>query len=389
MGSARHEIGKAHAIWKSAAFVGRAALANRGGATRFERLQRHPLPPSCRHRPIREGQLLARAPLVRHVVDDHGLAHPFDAALFEAVKGDVGGHEHHRRVGGERRAAQVLLVLIVDVGAERPMLWVLRPVEQHREHLDAEVGVRLEPKTVRVLPIFNPQVGSRELRAEDLGNPVGDALVLEGLAERLADRKLGPVLNVEILAGGIVQFALAGNSSKVWGWEGQGQNRIDGVFGNTAPQEPMAIGLPPPTRAIYARAERGDKGVLRDRHYGPRCPSVGLRATHDANPSQQRWLSDCHAGGERSDPSTISWALGGDRTVRSGPPLPLGAPGKEARCQSPESGAPVREDPSGPAPTPYPEAFATMGRNLGSRAGCPSGRSLTKWIRGPLPLSFL
>src|SRR5262249_10954374 len=96
------------------------------------------------------------------------------------------------------------------------------------------------------------------------------------------------------------------------------------------------------------------------------------------NPSQQRWLSDCHAGGERSDPSTISWALGGDRTVRSGPPLPLGAPGKEARCQSPESGAPVREDPSGPAPTPYPEAFATMGRNLGSQVGCPSGRSLTK-----------
>src|SRR5262249_29244729 len=108
------------------------------------------------------------------------------------------------------------------------MLWVLRHVQQHGEHLDAEVSVRLEPKAVGVLPICNPQVGSRELRAEDLGNPAGDALVLEGLAERFAHRKLGPVLNVEVLAGGIVQFALAGQSSKVWGREGQGQNRIDG-----------------------------------------------------------------------------------------------------------------------------------------------------------------
>src|SRR6516164_9716779 len=98
------------------------------------------------------------------------------------------------------------------------MLWVLRHVEQHGEHLDAEVGVRLEPKAVGVLTIFNAQGGSRELRAEHLGNPVGDALVLEGLAERLADRKLGPVLNVEVLPGGIVQLALAGNSSKVRGW---------------------------------------------------------------------------------------------------------------------------------------------------------------------------
>src|SRR5215467_1207043 len=101
---------------------------------------------------------------------------------------------------------------------------------------------------------------------------------------------------------------------------------------------------------------------------------VACKACCGANPSQQRWLSVCHAGGERSDPYTISWALGGDRTVRSGPPLPLGAPGKEARCQSPESGAPEREDPSGPAPTPWARLSRQWGETWALGPGCRPGR---------------
>src|SRR5215467_14665027 len=100
-----------------------------------------------------------------------------------------------------------------------------------------------------------------------------------------------------------------------------------------------------------------------------------LSCKHDAELTLPATLAlDCHAGGERSDPYTISWALGGDRTVRSGPPLPLGAPGKEARCQSPESGAPEREDPSGPAPTPWARLSRQWGETWAQGAGCRPGR---------------
>src|ERR1700693_5133995 len=66
-----------------------------------------------------ECELLARAPLVRHVVDDDGLAHAVDLAPLEAVIGDVGRDEHERTVALEGRAADVAFVGVVDVGAKR------------------------------------------------------------------------------------------------------------------------------------------------------------------------------------------------------------------------------------------------------------------------------
>src|ERR1700694_1584356 len=84
-----------------------------------------------------ECELLARAPLVGHVVDDDGLAHAVDLAPLEAVIGDVGRDEYERGVALEGRAADVALVGVVDVGAERRVARIPRGVEQHREELHA------------------------------------------------------------------------------------------------------------------------------------------------------------------------------------------------------------------------------------------------------------
>src|SRR6476646_10581423 len=88
-----------------------------------------------------ECELLACAPIVGHVIDDDRLAHAVDLAPLEAVVGDVGGHEYERRIALEGRAADVALVRIVDIGPERGVARILRCVEQHREQLDAKVGV--------------------------------------------------------------------------------------------------------------------------------------------------------------------------------------------------------------------------------------------------------
>jgi hypothetical protein len=108
----------------------------------------------------------SRAPIIRHVVDDDGLAHALDLARLEAVIRYVRGHEHHGTIRNERRAACVRPGLIVDVGAEIAMAGIGRDVEQHCEDLDAEVGVRLEPESVGVLRELDPQMRAVEIGAK-------------------------------------------------------------------------------------------------------------------------------------------------------------------------------------------------------------------------------
>ena len=64
--------------------------------------------------------------------------------------------------------------------------------------------MRLEPEAVRVLAVLDAQIAAGELGAEHAGDLVGHALVLEGLAKALAYREFRAVLDVEILARGVV-----------------------------------------------------------------------------------------------------------------------------------------------------------------------------------------
>src|SRR3990170_3385195 len=192
---------------------------------------------------FRESELLARAPLIGDVVDDQRRAHALDRALLETVEGIVRGHEDHRRIGREGRAADAVLVDVVDVGAEILMPRVLRQVEQHREQLDAEIGVRLEPKTVDVLGELHAEIGAFEVGAEDLLDVAGDALVLERLRHRFADGEVLAVIDVEISARVVVQLALARDAVEGRRVEGERQDVVDGIAGQTGRERPIAIRL--------------------------------------------------------------------------------------------------------------------------------------------------
>ncbi len=223
---------------------------------------------SASHRRGGIGQLLARAPVVRHVVDDDGLAHALDLARLEAVIGDVGGHEHHGAVDLERRAADVLLLGVVDVGAEVAVRGVLREVQQHRERLHAEIGVRLEPEAVRVLRELDPQEAAFDRRAERFRHAVDDARVLEGFAESLAYWIARHVLGVEVLARRVVDLALARDAAERGRREGQVEDRIHCIVGQAVRQIPMAIGGIAALRCLEAFGERSDEGFGADRHSG-------------------------------------------------------------------------------------------------------------------------
>src|SRR5262245_28792712 len=92
-----------------------------------------------------------------------------------------------------------------------------------------------------------------------------------------------------------------------------------------------------------------------------------VAATQDAGQTlPSTLLSNCHAGGERPDPYDpvgIRWGQG--RPVRSAAPLGSSWQGgslPKPRERRAGTGGPVR-----PCPDTKCKAFATMGRNLGSR----------------------
>ncbi|MET0841670.1 MAG: hypothetical protein ABWX95_05995 [Methyloceanibacter sp.] len=121
------------------------------------------------------------------------------------------------------------------------------------ERLHPEIGVGLEPKTFDVLRELDAEIGPFEIGAADLLDMVGDALVLIGLGDRLADGKALTVLDVEIFARVVVQFTLARDAVERRRIEGKGENVVDGVDGKAVPQVPEAIGLIGPFGAVGSR----------------------------------------------------------------------------------------------------------------------------------------
>src|SRR5262245_53568817 len=147
------------------------------------------------------------------------------------------------------------LLAVVDVGAEIVVARVPGQVGEHGKRLHAEIGVGLEPETVDVLRELDAEIGPLEIGAADLLDMVGDALVLIGLSDRLANGKALAVLDVEIFARVVVQFALARDAVERRRIERKGENVVDGVGGEAVPQGPEAIGLFDPFGAVEARDE--------------------------------------------------------------------------------------------------------------------------------------
>ena len=136
------------------------------------------------------------------------------------------------------------------------MLRVLRHVEQHGEDLDAEVGVRLEPEAVGVLAVLDAQVGARELGAEALGDRVGHALVLEGLAEASQTGNFARFSASKYLRVALCSSRLPDTPPSSGGREGQVQDRVDGVRGQAVLQEPVLVGLVGRLRAVDGSREQ-------------------------------------------------------------------------------------------------------------------------------------
>jgi hypothetical protein len=106
---------------------------------------------------VEERELLARPPRVFHVVDDDRPSDAADRAALEAVPGVGAGDKNQAGIEGERRLADALELRVVDVGAPRGGAGIVRQVDEQREQLHADIGVRLQPEPVRVLAIFDPQ----------------------------------------------------------------------------------------------------------------------------------------------------------------------------------------------------------------------------------------
>src|SRR5262249_12084589 len=105
-----------------------------------------------------------------------------------------------------------------------------------------------------------------ELGAEMAGDLVGDALVLEGLAEALADGKPSPVVGIKVLARGVMELALARYAAQIRCGKWQSQDLVDGILRQAALHEPMAVGSLGAPRGIDAPEQRRNERVLGARH---------------------------------------------------------------------------------------------------------------------------
>ena len=54
----------------------------------------------------------------------------------------------------------------VNISPELVMPFAIREVDQHGEFLDAEIGMRFQPETIRILRIFQPEIGTGEIDPE-------------------------------------------------------------------------------------------------------------------------------------------------------------------------------------------------------------------------------
>ena len=124
----------------------------------------------------------------------------------------------------------------------------------------------LEPEAVGVLRDLDAQVGAVEVGAEVLLDAVGDGLALEGVVEGLAHRELAHVLGVEVLAGVVVQLALAGHAVERRRFEGEGENSVDHVLGKALTQEPVLVGCRRELRGFDAVQQRVDDCLLCNGH---------------------------------------------------------------------------------------------------------------------------
>src|SRR5262249_2704133 len=210
-----------------------------------------------------ERELLARAPLIGDVVNDERGAYAFDRALLEAVIGVVRRHEDHGRVRSERRASDMALVAVIDVGAEVLVARVPRQVQQPSEGLHAEVGMRLEPEAVDILRELDAEISAFEARAECLLDMARDPLVLEGLRHRLAHRKALAVLDVEIFARIVVQLTLALDAIDGPSLEGERYDVVDRVCGKAILDRPVPIRLVGPFPVLDAFDEAANDIVRR------------------------------------------------------------------------------------------------------------------------------
>ncbi len=156
----------------------------------------------------------------------------------------------------------MVLIGVIDVRAEILVTFLIGEVEQHGEGLHAEIGVRLEPKAVRVLRVLDAEVGAIELGAERLGDQVGDALVLKGLGHRLTGGEGRPIVGIEIFARVVVQLPLAGHTVQRRRREGEGEDVLDDVGGEASPQYPVGI-RPIRVIAICDALRKGPDDIFR------------------------------------------------------------------------------------------------------------------------------
>ena len=136
----------------------------------------------------------------------------------------------------------MLLVSIVDVGAEALVARIGRHIEQHREDLHAEVGVRLQPEAAGILRVLDAQVAAGEIGAEVRCDTSRQFGALEAGGDCLHDREPGPVRRVEIGPRGVVQFALARDATQRRGLEGQRPDLVSCCRRQALFQEPVRIG---------------------------------------------------------------------------------------------------------------------------------------------------
>ena len=159
---------------------------------------------------------------------------------------------------------------IENIGAPGLSSRLAGEIDQHREQLGADVGVRLEPEAVGVEAIFDAQEAVAQLHLAQAFDAIDDAQALEAGAERVAYGIARAILGAEEQTRAVVGFALAERVVDAGRRDGNRVDALADVRGEHVFEKPMAIGLGAEAARVEAADQaRGDGGRV---NHGPLPP---------------------------------------------------------------------------------------------------------------------
>ena len=145
----------------------------------------------------------------------------------------------------------------MDVGAGEAKPFVIRKVHEHRELLDEDVRMRLEPEARLVLAILDAQPRTCKIRARRFLDHLPDERILESTDDVAADAKPHLVLGREVNAGRVVRLTPSVENRIGRRSERKPRDRIDVGIGNGVLEQPV-VERP---RLVFGACKAGEERV--------------------------------------------------------------------------------------------------------------------------------